>query len=153
MFGRQRFPRLLTFTLIAFAAAGGLAAASGPEDNRSAAQILQREHQYSAALLHGDARSLAAVLADSFVDTSEGGMLRDKQQFLAIIARQRPPESIEETDRRIQVYGNAAVVTVKFKVTGTDGGKRYELSGRATDVWINRGGRWDCVAAHSSGMQ
>ncbi|HEX5458546.1 MAG TPA: nuclear transport factor 2 family protein [Steroidobacteraceae bacterium] len=150
---RQRFLRTMAFILTVAASTTGLAVPSRCSDRGSATQVLEREHQYSAALLHGDARLLAGVLADSFVDTSQSGALRDKQQLLALVARERPPASIAETDRRIQVYGDAAVVTVKFKVKGSDGGKPYEFSGRATDVWIYRAGRWECVAAHSSGMR
>ena len=119
-------------------------------DVESANRVLQREHEYSEALLHGDARMLASVLMDSFVDTSESGSLRDKQQLLQIIAKQHPPTSITETERKIQVYGAAAVVTVKFDVKGMDRGKPYEFAGRATDVWIKRSGDWYCVAAHAS---
>ncbi|MGH7209988.1 MAG: nuclear transport factor 2 family protein [Acetobacteraceae bacterium] len=150
---RKIIPWLMAALLTPVTSTTGVAAPSGPKDTGSAAQVLEREHQYSAALLHGDAGLLASVLADSFVDTSESGVLHNKQQLLALVAHQRAPASITETDRRIQVYGDAAVVTVKFKVEGSGQGKPYEFSGRATDVWIYRAGRWDCVAAHSSGMR
>ncbi|MGH8362438.1 MAG: nuclear transport factor 2 family protein [Gammaproteobacteria bacterium] len=130
-----------------------LAAPTAANNSESAKQVLQREHQYSAALLHGDANLLASVLADTFVDTSESGVLRDKQQLLRSIAHQTPPASITETDRKIQIYGDAAVVTVRFDVKGMDQGKPYEFAGRATDVWIKRAGNWYCVAAHSSATQ
>lgn len=119
---------------------------------KEAAEVLDREHQYTAGLLRGDTRLLASVFADSFVDTSESGVLRNKRQLLAILARQIPPISITETDRKIQIYGSTAVVTVKFDVKGRDHGKPYESAGRATDVWIKRAGKWYCVAAHSSAM-
>ena len=149
---RKRLPRLLAFLLTIVASTTAFAVPPGPKDSGSATRVLEREHQYSAALLHGDARLLAGVLADSFVDTSESGVLRDKQQLIALVARQPPPASILETGRRIQVYGDTAVVTVKFEVKGSARGKLYRFSGRATDVWIYRGGSWYCVAAHSSGI-
>lgn len=123
MLERKRLPRLIAFFLLTVVSATGFAAPSGPKDGEPATQILEREHQYSYALLHGDAGLLAGVLADSFVDTSESGVLRDKRQLLALVAQQPPPASTLETDRRIQVYGDAAVVTVKFEVKGSDRGK------------------------------
>jgi hypothetical protein len=131
-----------------------LSAAAVPpaHSGAGATAILEREHQYTAALLEGDTRLLAPVLADSFVDTSESGVLRNKRELLAVVARQAPPGSITESDRRIQIYGSTAVVTVKFDVKGTDHGKPYESIGRATDVWIKRAGTWYCVAAHSSAV-
>lgn len=143
--------RLFMLAVAALAAAPCLSAQAPGADHASAEQVLLREHQYSAALLHGDAKRLGAVLADGFVDTSAGGVLHEKPQFLRIIARQTPPQSIAETGRRIQIYGDTAVVTVKFTVKGVSQGKPYAFSGRATDVWIRRRGNWYCVAAHSSG--
>lgn len=148
----KRLPRLMALILTNVASTAALALPPGPKNSGSATQVLAREQQYSAALLHGDARLFAGVLADSFVDTSASGVLHDKQQLLALVARQPPPASISETGRRIQVYGDAAVVTVKFDVKGSDHGKPYKFSGRATDVWIHRAGGWYCVAAHSSAI-
>lgn len=150
MWHDRRLSCWMVFGAAAMMATGLLAAPASIGGGISTKQVLQREHEYSAALLHGDTRLLASVLADSFVDTSESGVLRDKQQLLRIIAHQAPPASITETDRKIQVYGDAAVVTVKFEVKGTAGGNRYDSLGRATDVWIKRADNWYCVAAHSS---
>lgn len=149
----KQFFYLGALTTVAISAIPCLAAPMATMDNASVKQVLQREHQYSAALLHGDTKLLASVLADSFVDTSESGVLRNKQQLLQIIAHQAPPASITETDRKIQIYGDTAVVTVKFDVKGMDQGKPYDFAGRATDVWIKREGNWYCVAAHSSAIQ
>src|SRR6185312_3495436 len=110
-------------------------AATPSSPGNAAAEVLEREHQYTASLLRGDIRLLASVFADSFVDTSESGVLRNKQQLLDIVARQASPTSITETDRKIQIYGSTAIVTVKFDVKGRDHGKPYESVGRATDVW------------------
>ncbi|GEM_PF-301207 len=140
----------LTTALQRFLSPPKPSAAPGSTDDASAGEVLRREHQYTEGLLHGDTRLLASVFADSFVDTSASGVLRDKRQLLAILARQTPPESITETDRKIRIYGDDAVVTVKFEVKGKDHGKPYEFAGRATDVWIRQDGQWYCVAAHSS---
>lgn len=142
----------LSMTIVVLIGTRCLAAPVATAESASAVQVLHREHQYSAALLHGDVRLLASVLADGFVDTSASGVLRDKRQLLQIIARQKPPASIRETQRRIQIYGHTAVVTVKFAVRGIDHGKPYAFVGRVTDVWIRRGGIWRCVAAHSSAI-
>lgn len=146
----QSLGLFLSMVVVLLSGTQCLAAPVATADGASAAQVLLRERQYSAALLHADTKLLASVLSDSFVDTSATGVLRDKQQLLQIISRQTPPTSISETARRIQIYGDTAVVTVKFAVKGTDQGKRYAFTGRATDVWIRRSGAWHCIAAHSS---
>lgn len=153
MFGCKRLSSLMALIAAAITIVPCLAAPSATMEDASAKQVLQREYQYSAALLHGDARLLASVLADSFVDTSESGVLCNKQQLLQIIAHQTPPTYITETDRKIQIYGGTAVVTVKFVVRGMDHDKPYEAAGRATNVWIKRNSNWYCVAAHSGPIQ
>lgn len=124
-----------------------VSAIAGPE---AVKQVLAREQEYSGGILRGDIKELSDVFADSFVDTSESGVLRDKQELLAVIGRQNPPTSLTESDRRIQIYGDVAVVTVKFDVKGVASGKPYEAVGRATDVWIKKANNWYCIAAHSS---
>lgn len=119
-------------------------------DSDATAQVLRRELQYTQGILHADVKSLAAVFADTFVDTSESGHIRDKQQMLKLIGNQTPPKFIRETDRKIQIYGDTAVVTVRFDGEVLDGDKPYKFAGRATDVWIKQGTDWYCVAAHSS---
>lgn len=144
----------LCLAVLAVTTATAAPAAAIPADlSESANQVLQRESQYTQGLLRGDIQLLESVFADTFVDTSASGKLRDKQQMLTIFARQVPPTSITETDRKIQVYGDTAVVTVKFDVKGLDAGKPYEFTGRATDVWVRRDGQWRCIAAHSSAIQ
>lgn len=75
----KRLPQLTAFILTIVASTTAFAVPFGPKDSGSATQVLERERQYSAALLRGDVRLLAGVLADSFVDTSESGVLHDKQ--------------------------------------------------------------------------
>lgn len=112
--------------------------------------LLAREHQYTQGILHGDVKSLQDVWAETFVDTSDSGKLRDKKEMLALVGSTTAPSSIDESERRIQFYGDTAIVTVRFTAKGTDHGKSYEYHGRATDVWVRMNGRWFCVAAHSS---
>lgn len=119
-------------------------------DPDATAQVLKRELQYTQGILHADVKSLAAVFADTFVDTSESGHIRGKQQMLKLIGQQTPPKFIRESDRKIQIYGDTAVVTVRFEGEVLDGGKPYKFAGRATDVWVKQGNDWYCVAAHSS---
>lgn len=141
---RKWLPRLMASILSITASMTVFAVPPGPNDSGSATQVLLRGRQYSSALLHGDVR----LLAGTFVDTSESGVARQA----AAPCAHRPPASTLETQRRIQVYGDTAVVTVRSEVHGSDRGKPHKFSGRATDVWIHRAGRWLCVAAHSSAL-
>lgn len=113
-------------------------------------QILAREKDYTNGILHGDVALLRTVFGKGFVDTGSSGQLRTRDEMLAIFAKTTPPSSIVEKNRRIDVYGSAAIVTVEFIVTNLENGKPETFHGRATDVWVIEEGSWRCVAAHSS---
>jgi len=116
--------------------------------------IAERESKYTDGLLHRDFDELASVFAETYVNTSMSGQLRTKAEFLkALEADTSRISEIKETEKQTQIYGDTAVVTVKFDVVGTDEGKSFEVQGRATDVWVKLHGEWLCVAAHSSPTQ
>jgi ketosteroid isomerase-like protein len=116
--------------------------------------IAERERQYTDGLLHRNFDELASVFAETYVNTSFSGQLRTKTEFLkALEADTSRISEIKESEKQTQIYGDTAIVTVKFDVQGTDEGKSFEAHGRATDVWVKLHGEWFCVAAHSSPTQ
>jgi ketosteroid isomerase-like protein len=113
--------------------------------------IKDREDQYTDGLLHRDFEKLASVFADTYVNTSPSGQLRSKAEFLeALKADTSRISEIKETDKQTHIYGDTAVVTVKFEVQGADQGEPFQFNGRATDIWVRQNGQWFCVAVHSS---
>lgn len=112
--------------------------------------IADRENQYTDGLLHRNFEELASVFADTYVNTSPSGQLRSKTEFLeAFKADTSRISEIKETEKQTQLYGDTAVVTVRFEVQGTDQGETFDFKGRATDIWVKLHGEWLCVAAHS----
>jgi ketosteroid isomerase-like protein len=121
-----------------------------PDENILKA-IAERENQYADGLLHRNFEELASLFAATYVNTSPSGQLRSKSEFLeALKADTSRISEIKETEKQTQVYGDTAVVTVKFVVEGTDQGEAFEFKGRATDIWVKQNGEWLCVAVHSS---
>jgi ketosteroid isomerase-like protein len=113
-------------------------------------EIKDRENQYTDGLLRRDFEKLASIFADTYVNTSPSGQLRNKTEFLeALKADTSRISEIKENDKQTHVYGNTAVVTVEFEVRGTDQGESFEFKGRATDIWVKQNGQWFCVAVHS----
>lgn len=50
----------------------------------------------------------------------------------------------------VRVFGNAAVVTGSTREKGKDkDGKEFDRMFRWTDTWVERNGRWECVASQS----
>jgi ketosteroid isomerase-like protein len=121
-----------------------------PDENILKA-IAERENQYTDGLLHRNFEELASLFAATYVNTSPSGQLRSKPEFLeALKADTSRISEIKETEKQTQLYGDTAVVTVKFVVEGTDQGEAFEFKGRATDIWVKQNGEWLCVAVHSS---
>ena len=59
----------------------------------------------------------------------------------------RAPEFL---DVRVQVYGDAAVMTSRNILQATFDGKDWSGDHALTDVWVRRNGRWQIVRRHSS---
>ena len=113
--------------------------------------IADREDQYIDGLMHRNFEELAAVLADTYVNRSPFGPVRNKAEFLeALKADTSRISEITETEKQIQVYGDTAVVTVKFEVHGTDEGEAFRFEGRAVDTWAKLNGEWLCIAVNVS---
>jgi len=55
---------------------------------------------------------------------------------------------MESEDFRIRIYGDSAVVTGITRAKGKFMGQEFSTQERATDVFINRDGRWQCVLTH-----
>ena len=59
-------------------------------------------------------------------------------------------EVAEESDIKVRMHGNVAVVTGGYHETGTAKSKRYEYRDRFTDIWLKTEGQWLLIAAHYS---
>jgi hypothetical protein len=136
----------VAFVLLACA----LAQCQGSRENKAEeAEILTADDHYTHGSLHKDLAELNSVWAESFVDTS-GAVVRNKSEMLKTIKNGPKLESITIDDRKVQVYGGAAVVTGRYTAMAIENGKKVSGSGRFTDVWVKQNGTWLCVAAHSS---
>jgi ketosteroid isomerase-like protein len=142
---------LLALALVSNLSLAGVETKAANLDESVLQAIKNREDQYREALLQRNFEELASLFADTYVNTSPSGQLRNKTEFLeAFQADTSRISEIKESEKQTQLYGDTAVVTVKFEVRGTDEGKLFEFKGRATDIWIKQNGEWFCVAVHSS---
>ena len=84
-------------------------------------------------------------LADDFLASNVDGSIIDKAAFLARMTRRYPGSALRAVDLRIRLLGEAALIHAGFRYRKPDGA---EGTGRYTDVWVRRAGRWLCVSAH-----
>ena len=92
-----------------------------------------------------DVARFRELLADDFLCSNPDGSLVDRDGFLEQTARPVTITSLEAHDVDIRILENVAIVHGRTTYTLADGSPG---SGRYTDVWARRDGRWVAVAAH-----
>ena len=120
--------------------------------NPAQAELINLERSWASAELHHDARALSRLMSDDLVLTETDGVYNKSDQVAFTADPENHFEAIESYDLKVQVHGDAAVVTGGLHEKGTSHGKTFEHRGRFTDTWVRHNGRWQCVASHFSTM-
>jgi len=117
-------------------------------------QLIERENEWSRAILNRNLRKLEEILADDYTNTDAEGTVWTKETDLAnFTSNSYVARSLKLTEEPIvRVYGNSAVVTgcdeveAKFKDVDVSGPYRW------TDTWVRQdeNSPWRCVASHGS---
>jgi ketosteroid isomerase-like protein len=105
----------------------------------------QLNRDYIAAVQASDVRRFDEILAEDFLCSNPDGSLVDRAGFLAQTARPVTIANLTAHDVRIRLMGDVAIVHGRTTYTLPDG---RAASGRYTDVWARRHGRWLAVSAH-----
>ena len=109
-------------------------------------EILDKLNQdYISSVANSDVRRFEELLSDDFLNTNPDGTLVDRAKFLSNISQMGVVSGLKCEDVRIRLMGDFAIIhgrTLYRKPDGQPG------TGRYTDVWARRDGKWVCVAAH-----
>ena len=134
------------FSLIACALGQTAVDSAGQE-----AKLIALERSWNQAQLARDAHALDTLTSARFVNTEWDGEFSDKAKFLADISDPEfKPSVMNVQEMKIMMYGPTAIVVGIYRVKGVSSGKPYDHLGRFTDTWILEGGKWLCVASHTS---
>ena len=136
--------------------AGFLADAQNPDASAhgNKSLLIALENGWNQAQLHHDSKALEELVADSFISTDNDGTFMTKSQFLADNKDlSYAPTLMTNSDERIFVYGDAAVVAGIYHAKGLNKGKPFDHYGRFTDTWVYLNGKWVCVATHTSALK
>ena len=99
---------------------------------------------YIASVQNSDVKRFDEILSDDFLNTNPDGSLVDRTGFLKQIAPKAKISNLACDDVNIRVMGDFAIIHARTSYTLPDG---RQGSGRYTDIWAKRGGKWLCVAA------
>jgi ketosteroid isomerase-like protein len=106
--------------------------------------LLALNTDYINSVQRGDVRRFGEILADDFLCSLPDGTLIDRARFLERTAQPATIANLQAHDVNVRLLGDFAIIhgRTTFTVDGRD------ASGRYTDVWARRNGRWVAVSAH-----
>ncbi len=107
--------------------------------------LYQLNRDYITSVQTSDVGRFDEILAEDFLCSNPDGSLVDRAGFLAQTARPVAISNLEAHDVRIRIMGDVAIIHARTTYTMPDG---RAGSGRYTDVWARRRGRWLAVSAH-----
>lgn len=120
--------------------------ASGEE-----AKILQLEQKWTDAYKQHSITVLTSLLAPDFTVTVETGRAFGTIGYMSHAVDTPVQLTVaEQSDLRVHLHGNVAVVTGSYHEVGTAQGKPYQYVDRFTDVWMRNAGKWQLIASQYS---
>jgi ketosteroid isomerase-like protein len=127
--------------VLVLAAAGSVAATDAAAADEAAVAALDAEYQ--AAVARNDAATMDRILADDMVLVTGRGAIYTKQDFLNeargggyVYERQ------EDSNRKVRVRGDTAVVTALLWARGTHEGKPFEYRVWFSDTYVRTSSGW-----------
>jgi ketosteroid isomerase-like protein len=115
--------------------------------NRDIDELTVLNRDYVASVQNSDFKRFDEILADDFYCSNPDKSLVDRSGFLKQTAIPVTIRNLEVHDVDIRLMGDFAIIHARTSYTMPDG---KPGSGRYTDVWARRNGRWLAVSAHVS---
>jgi ketosteroid isomerase-like protein len=112
-------------------------------------EVLKLEKEFSQAIVNNDAEAVGRLLADDWIIIDPDGGIIDRATFLGVMkSGALTHEMMESGDTRVRIYGNTAIVTALTTTKGKFSGQAFTTQERATDVFVQQNGRWECALSH-----
>ena len=116
-----------------------------------ATQLEQIEHKWAEAEVKRDPAMIAPYLDAAMVQTNPDGSVSARKEVLDGIGKGDPTlKAVDLADMKTGSYGDAAVIMGQYTERHQSRGQERVITGRFTDTYIKRGGKWKCVASHDS---
>ena len=118
-------------------------------DNGS--MIIELDRKRMTAMAEQDVATLTELLADDLIYTHSSARLDTKQSLIGNMqSGSTVYQAVEPSDVKAQDLGSAVVLTGVARIRVTSGGKPNAFAVRFTDVYANRGGKWQMVTWQST---
>src|SRR6476620_10005331 len=112
-------------------------------------ELVKLEKAFAEAIVKNDLEGIGRLVTDDWIIVDPDGGIIDRARFFEVIKSGALTHDIMESeDFRVRVYGDSAVVTAITSTKGKFMGQEFSTRERATDVFVKREGRWQCVLTH-----
>ncbi len=148
----KSFSPLLALTVVALAVAPGARAQTGSADAEGVkTKLKQMEDSWGKAFTDKDhgAAAVEPMLAADFAGFNSKGQKRDKSQLLDEMKKETDVVTVSTNDSMdVHVYGPslATVVGTSTEKGKDKDGKAFNRSFCWVDTWMERNGKWECIA-------
>ena len=144
----------MKFIALSMALVCGTSLLAGAQENKDAAvegKIMALEKLWNQAYKSGDTKALDSILDNSIVLINDDGSIQTKKEFLSTVkATNAQEQQVAPEFLKVFVHGQVAVATGVMRVKGTEEGKPYSRRERFVDTWLNKGGKWVCIATDAT---
>jgi ketosteroid isomerase-like protein len=110
-------------------------------------ELTRLNRDYINSVQNSDVKRFDEILAPDFYCSNPDKSLVDRAGFLKQTAIPVTIRNLEAHDVNIRLMGDFAIIHARTSYTTADGNA---ASGRYTDCWARRDGRWLAVSAHVS---
>jgi ketosteroid isomerase-like protein len=107
--------------------------------------LTELNRDYINSVQTSDVRRFDEILAEDFLCSTPDGLLLNKAQFLKHTAAPVHISNLEACDVQVRIMGDFAIIHARTAFTRQNG---QSGSGRYTDTWARRNGRWLATSAH-----
>ena len=114
-------------------------------------KVIDLDRQRMSAMAQKDIAKLNELIADDLVYTHSSARLDTKGSLIgAMEAGRTVYTAVVPSDVKAQDFGDAVVLTGSARISVNSGGNAMSFGVRFTDVWVNKGGKWQMAAWQST---
>ena len=107
--------------------------------------LVKLNDDYIRSVQTSDVQRFNQILADDFLCSLPDGSLLDRARFLELTAKPVTISQLAAARRQRRLMGDFAIIHARTTFVAADGSAK---TGRYTDVWAKRDGKWLAVSAH-----
>lgn len=112
-------------------------------------ELVDLSQEWMRAVQEHDRERLDGILAREFSVVGAIGDL-GREEWLERVAGPYAIEDFTYEEIDVEVYGDTAVLTSRYRQTARLDGRDLSGSYLVTDVWVRRDGRWQVVRRHAT---